>query len=88
MVVAVIKMNFSKLKPQIVSYQKYKGNHNETFMGSLRHNFNIQGQFLNERELDTFSKTCTETFDKHAPKKCNIYIRSYHTSFIKMKFLR
>ena len=36
-VVVVMKMHFPKLKPQDVSYQKYKDFHNETFLDSLRH---------------------------------------------------
>ena len=69
MVVAVMKMHFPKTKPQVISYRKYKDFHNETFLDSLKHELNVQGQFLNEKELDTFSTICTEFFDKNAPKK-------------------
>ena len=34
---------------------------------------NVQGQFLNERGLDSFSIICTKIFDKDAPKKSDIY---------------
>ena len=44
MIVAVIKMHFPKMKPQVVSYWKYKDFHNETFLDSLRHELNAQGQ--------------------------------------------
>ena len=37
MVVAVMKMHFPKMKPQVVSYRKYKEFHNETFLDSIRH---------------------------------------------------
>ena len=47
MVVAVMKMHFPKMKPQVVSYRKYKEFHNETFLGSIRHEVNVPGQFLN-----------------------------------------
>ena len=30
-------MHFPKMKPQVVSYRKYKDFHNETFLDSLRH---------------------------------------------------
>ena len=40
-----MKMHFPKMKPQAVSYRKYKDFHNETFLDSLRHELNIQGQF-------------------------------------------
>ena len=62
-----MKMHFVKMKLQIVSYQKYKDFHYETFLNSLRHEFNIQGQFLNEKGLDTFSTICTETFANPKP---------------------
>ena len=47
MIVAVMKMHFLKMKPQVVSYQKYKEFHNKTFLDSLRHELDVQGQFLN-----------------------------------------
>ena len=68
-----MKMHFPKMKPQVVSYRKYKDFHNETFLNSLKHELNVQGQFLNEKGLDAFSTICTEIFDKHAPKKSEIY---------------
>ena len=81
MIVAVMKMHFPKMKPQVVSYRKYKDFHNETFLDSLRHELNIQGQFLNEKGLDAFSTICAEIFDKHAPKKKR-FIRCNHKPFI------
>ena len=81
MTVAVMKMHFPKMKPQVVSYREYKDFHNETFLDSLRHELNVQGQFLNEKGLDAFSTICTEIFDKHAPKKKR-YIRYNHKPFI------
>ena len=38
--VAVMKMHVPKMKPQAVSYRKYKDFHNETFLDSLRHRLN------------------------------------------------
>ena len=81
MTVAVMKMHFLNMKPQIVSYRKYKDFHNETFLDSLRHELNVQGQFLNEKGLDAFSTICAEIFDKHAPKKKR-YIQYNHKPFI------
>ena len=80
LIVVVMKMHFSKMKPQVVSYRKYMEFHNETFLDSLRYELNVQGQFLNERGLDTFSTICTEIFDKHAPKKSDIYDRTISLS--------
>ena len=45
MIVAVMKMHFPKMKPQVVSYQKYKDFHNETFLDSVRHELDVQRQF-------------------------------------------
>ena len=67
MVLAVLKMHFPKMKPQVITYRKYKDFHNETFLDSLKQELNVQGQFLNEKGLDAFSTICTEIFDKHAP---------------------
>ena len=69
MIVAVIKMHFPKIKPQVVSYRKYEDFYKETFLDSLRDELNVQRQFLNEKRLDAFSTISTESFDKHAPKK-------------------
>ena len=69
MIVAVMKMHFPKMKLQLVSYRKYKDFHNDSLLDSLRHELNVQGQFLNEKELDPFSTICAESFDKRAPKK-------------------
>ena len=87
MVVAVMKMHFPKMKPKVVSYQKCKDFRNETFLDSLRHELNVQGQFLNEKGLDAFSIICPEIFDKHAPKKRDIYDLTITLSLM-MKFLR
>ena len=64
-----MKMHFPKIKPQVVSYRKYKDFHNETFLDSLKHEFNAPGKFLNEKRLDAFATICTESFDKHLLKR-------------------
>ena len=87
MMVAVMKIHFPKMKPQVVSYRKYKGFHNETFLDSLRHELNAQGQFLNEKVPDPFPTICSESLDKHAPEKSDIYGITISLSLI-MKFLR
>ena len=43
MIVAVMKMHFPKIRPQVVNYRKYKDFHKETFLESLRHELNVQG---------------------------------------------
>ena len=47
-----MKMHIPKMKPQVVSYQEYKDFHKETFLDSLKHEINVQGQFLNKKGLD------------------------------------
>ena len=47
--------------------------HSETFLDSLRHELNVERQFLNEKGLDAFSTICAEIFNKHVPKKNYIY---------------
>ena len=42
-----MKMQFLKMNPQVVSYWKYKKFYNENFLDSIRHELNVQGQFLN-----------------------------------------
>ena len=49
MIVAVMKMHFPKIKPQVVSYRKYKDFHNQTFLGSLRYELNVWREFLNKK---------------------------------------
>ena len=41
MTIAVMKIHFPKMKPQVVSYRKYKDFYNETFLDSLRHELNV-----------------------------------------------
>ena len=85
MLAAVIKTHFSKIKPQVVI-----GNIRtfiRTFLDSLRHELNVQGQFLDEKGLDAFSTICTEISDKHGPKKSNMSDLTISLSLI-MKFLR
>ena len=86
MVVAMMKMH-PKMKPRVITYGKYKDFQNETSLESLKHELNVQRQFLNEKGLDAFSTICTEIFDKHAPKKSDIYDLTINLSLI-MKFLR
>ena len=69
------------MKPQFVSYRKYKDFHNETLLDSLRHELNVKGQFLSEKGLDASSTICTEIFDKHPPKMKR-YIRYNHEPII------
>ena len=42
MIVAVMKLHFPKMKPQVVSYRKYKNFHNKTFLDLLKYELNVQ----------------------------------------------
>ena len=65
-IVAMMKMHFPKMKPQVFSCRKYQDFHNKTFLDTLRHEYNIQEQFLNEKGLDAFSTICAKGFDQYA----------------------
>ena len=75
------------MRPQVVSYRKYKDFNNKTCLESLRHELNVQGQFLNEKGLGAFSTICEKMFDKHAPKRSDIYDITISFSLI-LKLLR
>ena len=47
MIADVTKMHFPKMKQLVVSYRKYEKFHNETFLESLRHELDAQGEFVN-----------------------------------------
>ena len=47
------------MKPEEVSYQKYKDFHNKTFLESLRHELNVQRQFADQKGLEPFSTIYT-----------------------------
>ena len=74
------------MRPQVVSYRKYKDFNNKTCLESLRHELNVQGQFLNEKGLGAFSTICEKMFDKHAPKRSDI--RYNHKFFINIEIAK
>ena len=53
MIVAMMKMHFPKINPQVVSYRKYKDFHNETFLDSLRHELNPLKPSGNKKVIHT-----------------------------------
>ena len=71
-----MRRHFPKMKAQVISYRKYKDFRKETFLDSLRHELNVQGQFLIERGLNALSTICTEILYKHA----NIYFANKEIS--------
>ena len=76
-------MDFSKIKPQVIRYRKYKGFHDECFLDPLIHDLNIQGsRFVNKKALHAFSTICTEVFAKYAPKKSDLYDLNINLSLI------
>ena len=86
MIAAGMKTHFPKMKVQVARYPKYTKFHNETFLELIRHELNLQEQFLNQKEINTFSTIYTEIFNKHALKKNEIYDLTTSLLLI-MKFL-
>ena len=68
MIAAVVKMYFTKTKPQVAIYRKCKVFDNETPLDSLRNEIDIQRKVSNKKRLHAFSAIRTVIFDKHAPK--------------------
>ena len=81
MIVAVMKIHFSKMKPRVVRYRKYKTFNNDAFVDTLRQELTKQKKVLDEKGLDSFSEICTDVLDKHIPQRKR-YIRSNHKPFI------
>ena len=69
MVVAVVKMHFSKMKPRVIGHRKYKIFNNDAFVNSLRKELTRQKKVLDEKWLDAVSEICTKVLDKHAPQE-------------------
>ena len=70
MIVSVLKMDFRKLPPRVISYKDFSNYDNANFISSLEEvlceNENAES-FL--KDFDYFYKVCTEVLNKHAPPK-------------------
>ena len=69
MTVTALRMQFRKLKPRLLFYRDYTKFSNETFINSLKAKLNIQSISPDENGFLNFCKICTETLNKHAPRK-------------------
>ena len=80
MVLNLMKINFPKRKPCIITYHKYKNFLNEIFLTSLQDEVDKHGVFPYKNCLDAFSKIWKDMLEKHAPRK-KIHLRANHKSF-------
>ena len=69
MIVAVMKMDFPKMKPRVIRYRKHKTFNDEAFVNTLRQELTKQKKILDEKALDAFSEICTDVLDKHVPQR-------------------
>ena len=69
MIVAVMKMHFSKMKHKVIRSRKYKTFNNDAFVNNLRKELTKQKKVLDEKGLDAFSEICTYVLDKHVPQR-------------------
>ena len=76
----VMKVSYSKQKPKIIQYRKYKGFSNEAFMHELE---SALARF-SQISFRTFKSTVDSILQKHAPIKKR-YVRTNQASFINSK---
>ena len=69
MTVTALRMQCRKLKPRALSYRDYMKFPNETFINSIKVKLDSQSISLDENGFLNFCKICTETLNKHAPRK-------------------
>ena len=77
----VIRMQFCKLKPRVLFYRDYTKFSNEIFINSLKAKLNIQSISPDKNRFLNFYKICTDTLNKHAPRKRKT-IRGNQSPFI------
>ena len=69
MTVTALRMKFRKLKLRVLFYRDYTKFSNVTFINSLKVELDTQSISLDENGFLNFCKTCTDTLNKHAPRK-------------------
>ena len=69
MTITVLKMQFRKLEPKVVSYRNYKNFSNNIFLKSLNNELCKYSFSPDENGFDQFWQTCTDTLNKYAPRK-------------------
>ena len=83
MKVTVMKSQYQKQKPKIISYRKYKNFYNELFREEL---FKKNEDNREDMSLDKLQQTLINVLDKHAPMK-HKYTRANQAPFMN-KFLQ
>ena len=80
MTVSVLKMDFRKLPPKIISYRDYKSFENERFMDSLI--LALSSRNIDyTKNPDVFFEVCQNELNHHAPRKRK-YIRGNNKPFM------
>ena len=87
MTVTSLRMQFRKLKPRVLFYRDYTKFSNETFINSRKAKSNMQSISPDENGFLNFCKICTETLNKHAPRKWKT-IRENQSPFINKEISR
>ena len=82
MTVFVLKINFRKLPPGIISYRDFSNYHNANFINSLTEIL-FEGENTESfvKDPDCFYKVCTEVLNQHAPRKKK-YVRGNNKRFM------
>ena len=79
MTITVLKVQFRKLDPKVVSYRNYKKFSNDIFLKSLNNELSKYSFSQDENGFDHFCQICTDAPNKYAPRKKTI--RGYHSPF-------
>ena len=69
MTITLLKMQFRKLEPKVVSYKNYQIFSNNIFLKSLNNELSKYSFSLDENGFDHFCQICTDTLNKYAPRK-------------------
>ena len=69
MTITVLKMQFRKLEPKVVSCRNYKNFSNDIFLKSRNSKLSKYSFPPDENGFDRFCRICTDTLNKYAPCK-------------------
>ena len=69
MTITVLKMQFCKKEPTVISYRNYKNFSKDIFLKSLNTELSIYSFSSDESGFDRFCQICTDALNKYAPHK-------------------
>ena len=69
MTITILKMQFHKLEPKVISYKNYKNFSNDIFLKSLNSELSKYSFSPDESGFDRFCQICNDTLNKYAPRK-------------------